>query len=79
VEARSRPVGEERGAVDGAGGLFAVFALPIQDARVALAAFGVERGRETAVLKGMSVQDLGSDLLWLLPCRSRLAQKPENP
>jgi arsenite methyltransferase len=28
---------------------------------------------------GMTVQDLGHHRLWLLPCRSLLAQKPDNP
>ena len=28
---------------------------------------------------GMKVEDLGRDLLWLLPCRSLLAQKAGNP
>jgi arsenite methyltransferase len=28
---------------------------------------------------GMEVRDAGHDLLWLLPCRSLLAQKPGNP
>ena len=28
---------------------------------------------------GLKVQDLGGDLLWLLPCRSLLAHKSENP
>jgi hypothetical protein len=34
--------------------------------------------RYTEVLQdaGMKVQDLSRDLLWLLPCRSLLAQKP---
>jgi arsenite methyltransferase len=28
---------------------------------------------------GMQVRDLGSDFLWLLPCRSLLARKPSSP
>ncbi len=37
--------------------------------------------RYAAVLEGagMKVRTLGVDLLWLLPCRSLLAQKPGNP
>jgi arsenite methyltransferase len=37
--------------------------------------------RYTEVLQGagLKVQDLGRDLLWLLPCHSLLAQKSANP
>jgi SAM-dependent methyltransferase len=37
--------------------------------------------RYTEVLRGagMTVRDLGYDLLWLLPCHSLLAQKANNP
>ncbi len=36
-------------------------------------------GRHAAILRqaGLSVESLGVDLLWLWPCRSLLARKPE--
>jgi arsenite methyltransferase len=37
------------------------------------------RYAEALQAAGMKVQDLGYDLLWFLPCRSLLAQKPANP